>query len=669
MKKYLLLVIVICALGILQSTAQSKKEIGNLVIENIPDIPEVLKERLNQYQNTRGASPSSWSPGGDAMLMSTRFGETSQIHIISTPGGARRQLTFFKEPVGGGNYCPNAAYNGFMFTKDAGGNEFRQLHWFDLSTGKYEMISDGGRTQNSNVMWSENGTRFIYTSTRRNKKDYDLFLGNMKDMKNVKPVLEREGSWGPVDWSMDEKKVIVGNYISANKSFLHILDLTTGSLEQINASAKDDIAYGACAWTADGAGIFYISDEGGEFQTLKYYDVAARKSTTITQDISWDVDGFIINKQRTTLVFTVNENGTDKLYKMDTRSRTYTALSGLPAGLLSPADFHPNGNVFSLVSNSPKSPSDIFTYDLQANKLTQWTYSEIGGLDNSTFVLPTLVEYETFDKVNGKPRKIPAFYYKPVNANGKLPVVIKIHGGPEGQSVPSFDAFRGFLTNELGVAVIEPNVRGSAGYGKSYLKLDNGYKREESVQDIGKLMDWIASQPELDASRVAVMGGSYGGYMVLASLTHYNDRIRCGIDIVGISNFVTFLQNTEDYRKDLRRVEYGDERDPKMKEFLTKISPANNVQKITKPLLIVQGQNDPRVPASESEQMKAKLQEKGSEVWYLLAKDEGHGFRKKENWTFQQLATIMFFQKYLIDSPAGNGTNRFKNPEVSLKKL
>jgi len=631
-----------------KSAAQEKREVGNLVIENIPPIPDELRERLNQYQNTRGASPSSWSPDGNAMLMSTRFGETPQIHLINTPGGARKQVTFFKEPVGGGNFCPDPAYNGFMFTKDIGGNEFRQLHWFDLTTGKYHMISDGGRTQNSNVMWSEDGSRFIYTSTRRNMKDYDLYLASMNDMKNARPILERQGAWSPVDWSMDSKKVIVINYISANKSFLHILDLSTGNLEQINAAAKEDIAYGASAFSADGKGIYYVSDEGSEFMTLKYYDISTKKSSTLTSGISWDVDGFILNKKRNTLVFTVNENGMNKLFKLDTGTNKYSPLSGLPTGIVNPADFHPNGTTFSLLVNSPKSPSDIFTYDLLNNKLTQWTNSEVGGLDNSKFVSPSLIEYETFDQVNGKPRKIPAFYYKPQHIKGKAPVVIIIHGGPEGQSVPSFSAYRSFLTNELGVAVIEPNVRGSSGYGKSFLKLDNGYNREDSVKDIGELIDWIATQPDLDASRIAVYGGSYGGYMVLASMVHFNDKIRCGIDVVGISNFVTFLQNTEDYRKDLRRVEYGDERDPKMKEFLTKISPANQAEKITKPLFIIQGLNDPRVPASESEQMKARMQEKGNEVWYLLAKDEGHGFRKKENWSFEQLSTVLFLQKYLL---------------------
>ncbi len=648
MKKLTVAFVFIFFTPFLLSAQSGRREIGNLVMENIPEIPEALKDRMNQYQNARGAGALSWKPDGKGMLMATRFAETAQIHFIEKPGGARTQLTFFKEPVGGASYCPNPDYKGFMFTKDVGGNEFRQLYWFDLGKGSYEMLSDGGRTQNSGPSWSEDGNRFVYVSTRRNGRDYDLYLSTMEKPKEAKLILAKGGSWAPGDWSPDGKFIVVMNYISANKSFVHILNLETLELSQVNPS-DEDIAYGAGVWSADGKGIFYSSDEGTEYSTLRYYDLASKKSSSISAGIPWDVNGLIVDKKRKTMIFATNENGITRLYKLNMATRRYAALPGLPTSLISLADFHPDGNSFSLVINSPSSPSDIYTYDLKKHTLTQWTYSEVGGLDNTKFVASELIQYETFDKVDGKPRLIPAFYYKPAAKGKKFPVVINIHGGPEGQSVPSFSAFRSYLTNEMGIAVIDPNVRGSTGYGKTFVKLDNGYLREESVMDIGALLDWIARQPELDASRVAVMGGSYGGYMVLASMVHYSDRLRCGVDVVGISNFVTFLQNTEDYRKDLRRVEYGDERDPAMRAFLEKISPLNHVDKITKPLFIVQGLNDPRVPASESEQMKRQLQQAGQEVWYLLAKDEGHGFRKKENSSFQQWATVLFFEKYLLD--------------------
>lgn len=627
--------------------AQDKKESGSLILENIPEIPPALVERMNQYQSTRWAGLSSWNPHGKGILMLTRFAETAQLHTVAFPGADRKQITFMKEPIAGGTYCPDTTYRGFMFTRDVGGNEFSQLFWFDLKTGKYERVSDGGRSQNSLPLWSNSGNRFTTVSTRRNGKDYDIYLCSMQNPKEVKLVLQQGGSWSAQDWSPDDKRILVQNYISANKSFLHILDLESGKLEQINPSTED-IAYGGSVWSADGTKIFSISDQGSEFQVLKVYDIATKKYTPITAGIPWDVGSLVINKKRNTIAFTTNENGVSKLYKLDPTTLQYTEVKGIPTGVIGGLKFHPAGDELGFVLNTSQTPSDIYSVSLSTGKISRWTESEVGGLNNASFTVPTIIEYETFDKVNNKPRKIPAWFYKPKHASGKLPVLIAIHGGPEGQSLPIFNSFTSYLTNELGIVVLFPNVRGSSGYGKTYLKLDNGMKREESVKDIGALLDWIAKQPDLDASRVAVYGGSYGGYMVLASMVHFNDRIRCGIDVVGISNFVTFLQNTEDYRRDLRRVEYGDERDPKMKEFLTEISPANRTDKITKPLFIIQGLNDPRVPASESEQMKAKMQSKGGKIWYMLAKDEGHGFRKKNNVDYMQWAIVMFLQENLL---------------------
>jgi dipeptidyl aminopeptidase/acylaminoacyl peptidase len=284
---------------------------------------------------------------------------------------------------------------------------------------------------------------------------------------------------------------------------------------------------------------------------------------------------------------------------------------------------------------------------LDYGNLVRWTYSEVGGLDTTAFREPELISYPTFDEVDGKPREIPVWVYKPAG-EGPYPVVVSIHGGPEGQSRPWFVSTYQMWLARLGVAVVVPNVRGSSGYGKTYLGLDNGFKREDSVKDIGALLDWIALQPDLDADRVAVFGGSYGGYMVLASAVHYSDRLRAAVDIVGISSFVTFLENTQDYRRDLRRVEYGDERDPEMRAHLEKISPLNNVEKISVPMFVVQGENDPRVPVTEATQMVAALREQGNTVWYMNALNEGHGYRKKENRDIYQQATVLFLQQYLV---------------------
>jgi dipeptidyl aminopeptidase/acylaminoacyl peptidase len=258
------------------------------------------------------------------------------------------------------------------------------------------------------------------------------------------------------------------------------------------------------------------------------------------------------------------------------------------------------------------------------------------------------VSYETFDSVDGKPRKIPAFVYRPVGMTGKTPVLVVIHGGPESQTRPNFNAFIQYMVQELDVAVVAPNVRGSTGYGKYYVELDIGMKRMDSVRDIGATLDWIARQPSFEPRRVAVYGGSYGGFMSYASMIEYNNRLIAGVSIVGISNFVTFLNNTSGYRRDLRRVEYGDERDAKMREFLQRISPLTNVARIRRPMLIIQGANDPRVPASEASQMLAAIRSNGAEAWYMLAKDEGHGFQKKSNRDAQNAAIAAFLKLKLV---------------------
>jgi dipeptidyl aminopeptidase/acylaminoacyl peptidase len=332
-------------------------------------------------------------------------------------------------------------------------------------------------------------------------------------------------------------------------------------------------------------------------------------------------------------------------------------LPELPVGQIFGLDFSPDGKRLGMTLISSQSPGDAYSIDLASGGLTRWTFSEAGGLDTSRFASPEVVEFPTFDQVGGESRMIPAFYYRPPG-EGPFPVVVNIHGGPEGQARPFFNPITQYYVLEMGIAVLFPNVRGSSGYGKSYLLLDNAEKREDSVRDIGALLDWIETRPELDSDRIAVVGGSYGGYMVLASMVHFDDRLRAGIDLVGISNFVTFLENTSDYRRDLRRVEYGDERDPEMRAFLESISPTNHAAKINKPLFVVQGLNDPRVPASESEQMVDVIRDHGGTVWYLMAKDEGHGFDKKANRDYFSHAAVLFLEQYLIgggggDAPAG----------------
>ena len=625
----------------------ARKEQGNLVIEGIPEIPQRIVDRMMQYQSTRSAYLHDWDSTGEGMLISTRFGETSQLHLVEKPGGARRQITFFPEPVRGAVMCPDSSTHGFLFMKDIGGGEFYQVFYFDLEDGAYSMVTDGS-SRNGGVCWSNRGDRFVYYSTKRNGRDWDLFLSDLEHPHEARPILQEGGTWFPEDWSPDDTRLLVMKYISINESYCYTLDVASGELTGINPT-EEKTQYGAAAWAKDGKGVFLTSDAGSEFLRLRYYDLAEKTCADLTGAIPWDVEAIELSPQGDRLAFTVNEGGISKLYLLDTQTKTYKQVSGIPVGQIYGLHFHPDGTRLALVINTPQTPGDIYVLHLDDEALVRWTFSEVGGLDTDGFIVPELIHYETFDKVDGKPRMIPAFYYKPTKGKAPYPVLISIHGGPESQYVPYFSYTVQYYLNELGIAVLAPNVRGSSGYGKRCLKLDNGYQREDSVKDIGKLLDWIEKQPELDASRIAVKGGSYGGYMALASLTHYDDRLRCGVSNVGISNFVTFLENTQEYRRNLRRVEYGDERDPDMRAFLMRISPTTNAHKITKPLFVAQGLNDPRVPAGESEQMVSAIRENGGEVWYLLAKDEGHGFRKKRNRDYYTNAVVLFLEKYLLE--------------------
>ncbi|MBC6608238.1 S9 family peptidase [Hymenobacter sp. BT188] len=653
MKRPLLSLLWLLPLGALAqqptTVSPARREEGNLVIERIPTPTPALRERLNAYQNARSAGLLDWDHQG-GIYISTRFGDAAQVHHVAAPGADRRQLTFFPEPVGGASVSPDPKHNGFVFSKDVGGNENRQNYWFDRATGQYTLLTDG-KSQNGGVLWSTRGDRYVYNSTRRNGRDYDLYMAPVGNPKAEKRLLEVSGSWNAADWSPDDQTIVAQEYISANESHLFLLDVATGKATPLNPK-NEKISYGSALFSEDGKGLYLVSDEGTEFHTLRYYNLATKQQTPLTAGISWDVDEMEMTPKGDLLAFTVNADGFSELYLLTTKTGKYERVKNVPQGLIGGLKFSRDGQRLGYTFSNAKTAGDVYSLALKGNQTTRWTQSEIGGLNPATLVEPSLVRYPTFDQINGQPRQIPAFVYKPASRKGKLPVIINIHGGPEGQARPGFDPSTQYMVQELGVAVIFPNVRGSSGYGKTYLAADNGMKREDSVQDIGKLLDWIATQPDLDAGRVAVYGGSYGGYMVLACMTNFNNRLRAGIDVVGISNFVTFLESTSEYRRDLRRAEYGDERDPAMRAYMQKIAPLNNVQKITKPMMIVQGQNDPRVPYTEAEQMLSALKKNGNDVYFLMAKDEGHGFRKKSNRDYQSAAMSEFIEQYLVSEQA-----------------
>ncbi len=640
----LILSFVLSLLPMLPAQAATFAPNENLVVQGIPDIPLSLVDNVKRYTEFRGAVMASWHPTQREMLISTRLCNIPQVHVVRSPLGARKQLTFFTEPPSGASYQPTQG-NYFVFSKDVGGNEFSQNYRYDLATGDITLLTDG-KSKNSRGVWSTRGDRMVYTSTRRTGKDTDFYIIDPQNPKSDRLFATVEGGgWGPLDWSPDDRKILALQYISVNESYLWLFDVQTGERTLLTPKTKKEpVAYESAIFSKDGKGLYVVSDRDSEFQRLAYVELGSKRFTYLSDKIKWDVEDFDLSKDGKLLAFVTNEDGIGVLHILSTQTRQEKPVPKLPNGLIVGLKWHPNNRDLGFTLTSARSNADVYSLDVTTNQLQRWTESETGGINISNFSEAELIRWKSFD---GKP--ISGFLYRPPKKfTGKRPVIIDIHGGPESQSRPVFLGRQNFYLNELGVALLFPNVRGSSGYGKTFLKLDNGYLREDSVKDIGALLDWIATQPDLDANRILVTGGSYGGYMSLAVATKYSDRIRGAINIVGISNFVSFLERTEGYRQDLRRVEYGDERDPKMREFLTQISPLTNADKITKPLFVIHGKNDPRVPLYEAEQIVATVQKSGIPVWYLMATDEGHGFAKKPNVDFQFYATVLFIQEFLL---------------------
>ena len=617
----------------------------NLVVEGVPAIPDSLADRVDRYTEFRSATLRGWHPIRPQILIGTRFGETVQIHLVTQPGGARRQLTFANERALGGEFQPPDG-DAFVFSRDVGGDEFYQLYRYDLATGGETLLTDGA-SRNTSPEWSNNGRWIAYGSTRRTGRDVDLWVVEPSDPTTDRMVVQLEGGgWSVSDWSSDDTALAVLEYVSINESYVWLVDAASGERTLVTPKGGPErIAYANVRFSSDGRGLYLTTDRASEFRRLAYLDLATGEHRTLTPQIDWDVEEFELSPDGDMIALVTNEDGTSVLHLAEAASGREQSVPKLPSGVISGLEWHPSGDRLGFSISTAQSPSDVYSLDIESGRVDRWTFSETGGLPTSGFAAPELIHWETFDG-----RTLSGFLYAPPERfYGPRPVIVHMHGGPESQARPVFLGRESYFAQELGFAILYPNVRGSAGYGKTFLQLDNGVLREDAYGDIGTLLDWIALRPDLDASRVAMTGGSYGGHMTFAVAARYSDRIKAAIPVVGMSSLVTFLENTQDYRRDLRRAEYGDERSPETRAFLERIAPLTMADSITVPMLVVQGGNDPRVPLSEAEQMVARVRDNGTEVWYLMARDEGHGFARKPNQDFQFYATVMFLTEMVLD--------------------
>ncbi len=629
----------------------------HLKADGIAPLPASIATRVAPYTEFRGHSLVDWHPKTSAMLLRHRQAgaNTTQIYLLGQADGKLDQLTDFAEPISAASFNPiDGRY--MIYARDLGGNEATQIYRMDLDSRQSTLLSNPD--ERSSASWTHKGDHLLLSAvpldrTAQGGKRASVIttlslLDPLRPQSRTRLAELPGGGWGDYRFSPDDQRIAALQYRTASDSDVFLIDAKSGKHEKILPLAQAPRAgFGGVAWSLDQQRLFLTTNQGGEFFELAVYDLKRKELTLLSHHIPWDVEDFSLSKDGKHLLAVVNNNGRDELRLFDATSGRELARPNIAAGSISGLHWHEvNRNQFAYSLNSPQSPGDIYSYDVETGKGQRWTHAYAApGVNPERFISPELVQIKSFD---GLP--VSAWLYLPDASKfpGRRPVVLDFHGGPEGQSTVRFMGRWNYYLNEMGLAILMPNVRGSSGYGKTFQNLDNGFMRKDSVKDGGAFLAWLGSHPRLDASRVVVSGGSYGGYMSLAAAVDYSPLLRGAIDVVGISSFTTFLNNTESYRRDLRRVEYGDEREPAMHAFMEKIAPLNNARDIKIPLFVVQGKNDPRVPYTEAEQMVSAVRKNGVPVWYLLADNEGHGFARKVNADYYFYCTVQFFETTLL---------------------
>jgi dipeptidyl aminopeptidase/acylaminoacyl peptidase len=602
-------------------------------LEGVPDPPPGLSAALRPFLEARRAKLAALS-SGSGMLVLTRLSETTHVHQVASPLAMRRQLTFGPEPIEQAGFGPQGQV---FYRADLRGMENYQIFRLHLESRRTELLGDG-KSRHGPFRWSSSG-KLAFTNNARNAVDMDLYVHEGGGPPSL--VAELRGQWAPLTWGRDGHRILMRRYLSADQSMIAVVDVRDGSTKML-AELEPGLSVGS-AQLGPTDKVYLIANRDRDHKGIFEVDLATTSWKLLTPDLRWDVEELALAPSGGTLAYVVNEDGYSELEVMDLTSGARSRLDRIEEGVISGLRFSKEQLGFTL--STPTRPADAATYDPKTRKLTRWTESEVGGLSPARFVVPELVRIASFDGV-----EIPAFLYRPTG-EGPFPVLLWMHGGPEEQFRPAFDPIVQFFASSRRIAVLAPNVRGSDGYGKRFLSLDDGQRRHDAIADVGAVLDWIGTRADLDANRVGIHGASYGGFMVLASLVAFPKRFRAGSDLVGMSNLVTFLENTRDYRRELRRPEYGDENDPDVRAYLESISPLGRAGEIEAALLVAHGENDPRVPLSEAEQLVRELRARGREAWFFVARGEGHSFRKRRNRDAFYRVMAQFFDRHLAAHP------------------
>ena len=594
---------------------------------------------IERYLNVRSASGASFAPSGDLAFLLDVTG-TPQVWTLSEPEGWPDQRTFADERVTFASFSP--ARDELIFGRDEGGNERVRLHRLDPDGSEVDLTRSpdakhywGG--------WSHDGEHFAFTANRRDESVFDVYT-QARDATGDDADLVHEGDgWLSVaGFAPADDRLVVSEAHSSFDQDLHVLDLDTGSFEHVTPH-EGNVRFLGAEWGPDGDALYCLTDRDGDTLSLARLDLGSLEIESVVDDPEWNVDRFTLDKDTGRLVYGRNVDGYTDLtvgrLTGETAIETFPRPA-IPDGVAGDIEFDADAERLAVTVQRPRENANVHVVDVTTGESERWTDASTAGLAADRFHDSDLVRFESFDG-----REIPAFFSLPDDPNGgDTPVVVDIHGGPESQRRPRFSPVTQYLL-DAGYAVFEPNVRGSTGYGKAYTHLDDVERRMDAVADIEAGVEWLAGRPTVDPDRIAVMGGSYGGFMTLASLTEYPDLFAAGVDIVGIANFVTFLENTGPWRRTLREAEYGSlaaDRD-----LLESISPIHRADRIDAPLFVLHGVNDPRVPVGEAEQVAERVREQGVPVEKLLFDDEGHGIAKRENRIEAYSAIARFLDEHV----------------------
>ena len=599
---------------------------------------------LERYLTVRSAYGGSLGPDGRLAVLLDTTG-VPQVWTLDEPGGWPTQRTFYDEPVAFVSSSPTRSE--LVFGMDEGGNERQQLFRLDAD-GAVHPLTDTPAAKHRWGGWDSTGDRIAFAANRRDPAVFDVYTqGRTEHGDDAELVFEGDGWYSVAGWRPDDGAVLLHKAHASFDHDLFVLELATGERRQLTADT-DGVRYGSPEWGPDGDAVYVVTDEAADTLSLARMDATTGETTVIERGDGWNVDGLSLDADTGRVVYSRNVDGYTDLRLAELTGPTQLrelGLPDLPGSVAGGASFGPDGDRVVLSASGRTENTNVSMVDIEAlntegggDAITRWTYASTAGIPAETFVAPDLVRYSTFDG-----REIPAFFSVPEGATD-APVIVDIHGGPESQRRPSFSGLRQYFLSR-GYAVLEPNVRGSAGYGREYTHLDDVERRMDSVRDIGAALDWLAGRDAVDAGRAVAMGGSYGGFMVLAALTEFPERWAAGVDIVGIANFVTFLENTGDWRRKLREAEYGSLAEDRA--FLESVSPINNIERIAAPLFVLHGANDPRVPVGEAEQVAQQAREQGVPVEKLIFDDEGHGISKLDNRIEAYQQIVAFLDEYV----------------------